>query len=223
MGAQVTTELVIDLVCPWCWLGLRHWKRAQALTGEIDTPTWLRPHQLDPSLPPEGAPYRAYMAQKFAGSARERWRAMREHLEAAAPEAGIVFRFEAIERRPNTLNAHRLIRWAQGQGLGEAAAERLFKAFLDERQDIGDLSVLADLAGEIGLDRDLVAELLAADRDAAAVLQDEAVFRAMGVSGVPAFVLNREYLVSGAEPPEVLALAIRRAAGVERADRAVTP
>ena len=132
----VSVDLVLDVVCPWCWLGHRYWDRARKLAGEIETETVLRPFQLDPAVPREGVDYASYMAKKFSGGSSERWKAMRDHLEAAGPEVGIVFNFDSIPKRPNTLDAHRVIRWAQGQGLGEEAADRLFKAFFEELRDI---------------------------------------------------------------------------------------
>ena len=210
--AQVSVDLVIDVVCPWCWLGARYWDQARALTPEIEVETVLRPFQLDAGVPASGMAYRDYMAKKIGPEETGRWRAMREHLQAAGPEAGIVFNFDSIALRPNTLNAHRLIRWARGQGRGAAMAEALFKAFFEDLRDINDAATLADLAGEVGLDPAIIAELLATDRDADAVVKEERFYRSLGVQGVPLFIFNGRFAVSGAEAPEVLADAIRKAA-----------
>jgi len=210
----VSVDLVSDVVCPWCWLGLRYWQRARNLEKTIATETILRPYQLDPEIPREGADYRAYIAKKFSSGASERWKAMREHLEAAAPEIGIEFRDDEIATRPNTLDAHRLIRWAQGQGLGEAVADALFKAFFWELRDLSRREVLAEIAGESGLDGDLVAELLATQRDVDAVLTEERFYRDLGVAGVPCYIFNGQFAVSGAQSPDVLADAISEAASL---------
>ena len=210
--AQVSVDVVLDVVCPWCWLGQRYWAQARALAPDIETETLPRPFQLDATVPRSGVAYRDYMAAKVGDDASDRWRMMREHLQAAGPEAGIVFNFDEIETRPNTLDAHRVIRWARGQGLGEAAAEGLFKAFFEERRDIGDRAVLAEIADAAGLHRDVVTELLATDRDAGEVEREEAFYRSLGVAGVPTFIFNGRFAVSGAEDPQVLADALRKAA-----------
>ena len=134
--ASVNVDLVLDPVCPWCWLGHRYWRSAQALVPHIAVETVLRPFQLDGSIPKAGLPYQAYMKARIGEDAQGRFKAMRAHLEAAGPEAGIVFNFDEITIRPNTMDAHRLIRWAQGQGKGEEAAEAIFKAYFEERRDI---------------------------------------------------------------------------------------
>jgi predicted DsbA family dithiol-disulfide isomerase len=210
--STVLVDLVSDPVCPWCWLGLRYWDEARRLAPEVETQTVLRPYQLDPGVPAGGTPYRDYMRAKFGDGGSDRFKAMRAFLEDAAPDVGIVFNFDEIPIRPNTLNAHRLIRWAQGQDLGEAALDALHKAFFEERRDIGDAAVLGEIAGEVGLDADLVSELLATDRDAGEVLSEERFYRSLGVQGVPCFIFNGRFAVSGAESPQTLAGAIRKAA-----------
>ncbi len=210
--SPVQVDLVSDPVCPWCWLGLRYWDEARRLAPEVQTVTVLRPYQLDPAIPQGGMPYPDYMRAKFGDGGSDRFKAMRTHLEHAAPGVGIVFNFDEIPMRPNTLDAHRLVRWAQGQDLGEAALDALHKAFFEERRDIGDRAVLAQIATEIGLDGDLVTELLATNRDAGEVLNEERFYRSLGVQGVPCFIFNGRFAVSGAESPETLAGAIKKAA-----------
>ncbi|WP_291843021.1 DsbA family oxidoreductase [Maricaulis sp.] len=212
MTHVVTVDIVSDLVCPWCWLGKRHWDDARKLTSDIKVDTVWRPFQLDPTLPREGRPYKDYMREKFSGAeASGRWKAMRDHLEQAGPGAGIDFRFDDIAMRPNTLNAHRLMRWAGGQDKSDAMGEALFAAFFSEGRDIGDLAVLAELAGKAGLDAAVTADLLATDRDEKAVWEEELFYRKLGVSGVPTYIFNGRFAVSGAQEPAVLADAIRQA------------
>ena len=208
----VKVDIVADLVCPWCWLGKRYWDAAVKSTPEIKVESQWRPFQLDPGLPREGAPYRDYMKAKFSGENAEKWKQMREYLEAAAPDAGIAFHFDAVKTRPNTLNAHRLMRWAQGQGAAEPAAEALFAAFFEAGEDIGDPAVLTRAAEKAGLDGALVSSLLGTDRDEAEVLDEEQFFRNLGVSGVPTFIFNGRFAISGAQEPETLGKAIREAA-----------
>jgi len=214
-AAPVSVDLVTDPVCPWCWLGLRYWREARALKPDIVTETVLRPFQLDAGVPRAGVPYGDYMARKFAAAspgAPDRFKAMRAHLEQAGPGVGIVFNFDAIETRPNTLDAHRVIRWAQGQALGETVLDLIHKAFFEERRDIGAPDVLAALAGEAGMDAEVVRDLLSTDRDAAEVQREEQFYRSLGVQGVPCFIFNGRFAVSAAEAPDVLAGAIAEAA-----------
>lgn len=209
--ALVNVDLVLDPVCPWCWLGHRYWRSAQALVPHIAVETVLRPFQLDGSIPKAGVPYQAYMKARIGEDAQGRVKAMRAHLEAAGPEAGIVFNFDEITIRPNTMDAHRLIRWAQGQGKGEEAAEAIFKAYFEERRDIGAAAELVAIADAIGLDGDVVRDLLGTNRDMAEVEREERFYRSLGVAGVPCFIFNGAFAVSGAEAPEVLADAIVKA------------
>ncbi len=179
-----------------------------------------RPFQLDPALPAQGVPYKDYMQAKFGGAGErnaeqaDRFAAMRAHLEAAAPGAGITYRFGEIATRPNTLGAHRLIRWAQGQGVGDAAVEALFAAFFDELRDVGDPQVLSAIAGQIGLDATLVADLLAGDADRDSVREEEALFRNMGVTSVPTFIAGGRLALPGAHEPETIAQFLDEAAGL---------
>ncbi|NBC20436.1 MAG: DsbA family oxidoreductase [Alphaproteobacteria bacterium] len=207
-----TLEMVSDLVCPWCWLGLRRLKAAMDLVPHSGVEILFRPYELDPGLPKEGVPYKDYMQARLGGAGeteespeKSRFRAMREALEEYGEAEGIPFRFSGIEVRPNTFDAHRLLRWAQGQGLGFEAKEALFAAYFRDHRDIGQAEVLAEIAGDIGLDRDIVAKLLASDADTEAVRQEEALFQQMGVRGVPTYIGNRNVAVQGAENAEKLA------------------
>lgn len=212
--ASVNVDLVLDPVCPWCWLGHRYWRAAQELVPETPVETVLRPFQLDASVPKAGLPYQDYMKRRFGEDTSGRFKAMREHLEAAGPQVGIVFNFDEITVRPNTMDAHRLIRWAQGQGKGADAAEALFKAYFEERRDIGAAAELTAIAESVGLDATLVADLLSTHRDKDTLEREERFYRSLGVAGVPCFIFNGAFAVSGAEAPETLAEAIRRAASL---------
>lgn len=197
----VEVDIVSDFVCPWCWLGYKQFLLAAGKTKPRPNLSF-RPYMLDASVPTEGADYRDYMKQKFGDEPDSRWKAMREHLEAAGPDAGINFDFNAITRRPNTLNAHRLMRWAQGQDLGPACAEHLFRAYMEEGQDIGDIDILCHIASEIGMDGDLVRELLMGDQDNIDVQNEILFFKGLGVSGVPTFIYGGQMTVQGAQEPD---------------------
>lgn len=214
----VFVDIVLDPVCPWCWLGHRYWRAARALTPDIETETAYRPFQLDAAIPPEGVDFAQYMAKRFAGADMSRFTAMQDHLRAAGPEVGIAFNFDAIEKRPNTLNAHRLIRWAQTRKEAETVVEALFKAYFEDRRDIGDRQVLIAIGEQAGLHRDVLDDLLSGDRDAGEIEREEAFYRSLGVSAVPCFIFNGRFAVPGAESPQALADAIKRAAALPPAE-----
>ena len=210
---EITVDIVSDIVCPWCWLGSRYFFEAAKKSKHNVSVTW-RPYMLDPTVPEGGMAYRDYMKNKFGDGPSNKFKAMREHLEQAAPDAGITFRFGDIPMRPNTLNAHRLMRWATGQGFGNAAAEALFKSFFDDLEDVGNAEILTRIAGDIGLDAALVSDLLGKDEDKNKVQEEILFFRNLGVSGVPCFIYQGQFAVQGAQPPEAHAKAIEDAAKV---------
>lgn len=220
MTQKIVLEMVSDLVCPWCWLGLRRVKAAIDMVPEVETEILFRPYQLDPTVPAEGMDYKTYMKGKFGdaiddeakSASKNRWAQMRAALEDYGQAEGIPFDFENMNMRPNTTNAHRLVHWAQGQGKGMAAKEALFTAYFSDHRDIGDTEVLSDIAGEIGLDSEIVGDLLAGDADRNTVAEEANLFMQMGVRGVPCFIGNRSIAVQGAETSEKIAKLIRATA-----------
>jgi len=173
---------------------------------------------LDPSVPAEGVPYKDYMQKKFGGGPTDRFKSMRDHLEAGAGPLGIKFRFDGIPIRPNTLKAHCLMKWAQGQGKGHEMSEHLFKAFFDEHKDVGNVEVLAEIANTIGMDSDLVKDLLNTERDTETVLAELQYFANLGVSGVPFFIYNGQFSVQGGQPADVHSQAMEKARNLPTRD-----
>ncbi len=211
----VVIEMVSDLVCPWCWLGLRRIEAARALAPEVDVQLLFRPYELDPTIPAEGVDYKAYMSSRVSSpEGKERMAMMRQALVDYGEAEGIPYRFDAITHRPNSFDAHRLVRWAQGQDKGAAAKEALFKAYFEDARDIGNPAVLIDVARQIDLEPDIVAALLKSSADTEAVRAEADTFRQMGISGVPTYIANRRVAVQGAESAEKLAKFIRHAASL---------
>lgn len=198
-GGVTRIDVISDFVCPWCYIGKRH---LDALRGDTAIATYWHPYFLNPEVPAGGVDRAAMMVAKF-GSV-ERARELGRGVEAAAREAGLFLDLSVVKRVPNTADAHRLMRWASGQGRGDALAEGLFAAHFADGRDIGDAETLADLAAGAGLDRALVAELLAGDADRATVTAQAEHARASGVSGVPTMVFDRRVAVVGAQPAEKL-------------------
>jgi predicted DsbA family dithiol-disulfide isomerase len=205
-------EIVSDVVCPWCFIGLRRLDLALAevrrdLPDFVCTKQW-RPFFLNPHTPPEGEPYLPFLEQKFGGPVPVQ--ALFERVRAAGRPYGIDYAFEKILLRANTLRAHRLIHWAQQQGDASRLVERLFVGQFQRGEHIGDPAVLADIAAECGYPRETVAAYLASEEDADLLRGMEHKIRALGISMVPTFIVAGQHVVVGAEDPSVLAAAIRR-------------
>lgn len=211
--APLTIEVVSDVVCPWCFIGLRRLERAIEIVRaeQPDFQYVLRwwPFFLNPDTPPEGEPYLPFLAQKFGG--RERVEEIWQRIREIGASLGIDYHFEKIQLRANTLPAHRLIHWAQQQGDATALVERLFKGQFQSGQNVGDRAVLAELAAACGYERSEVIEYLDSDRGAALVRDMEQEARTWGVTAVPTFIFARQSGIQGAEDPRVLADAIKQA------------
>ena len=208
-GHTLTIDVISDIMCPWCYIGKRRLEEASTLV-EVPLDVRWRPYQLDPSLPAEGKDRAVYLQEKFGGA--ERAQAINERISAVGRESGIDFAFDRITRSPNSLNCHRLVRWARHDGVQEALVERLFAAYFTEGDDLTRDERLIVLAGEVGMDARLVAELLGSDADVAETLAEIETAHRIGVTGVPCFIIDGKYAVMGAETPEHLADAIRKAA-----------
>ncbi|WP_374764641.1 DsbA family oxidoreductase [Yunchengibacter salinarum] len=198
----MNVDVVIDVVCPWCFVGKRHLDRAMAARPGLVQAVRYRPYQLNPNTPEDGVDRDAAYRAKF-GDGPELDQ-MRAQLTRIGAEAGIAFDFTTPVRIANSLDAHRLIRWALSAGVQAAVADRLMSLYFEEARFIGDHALLADVAGDAGMDRALVADLLASDRDKAMIEEEAMAARQMGVTGVPYYVFNRQAGVSGAQAPEVL-------------------
>ena len=141
---NVIIDVVSDAVCPWCFVGKRRLEAALEQTGEDGVSVRWRPYQLDPTIPAEGLDRRAYMKAKFRDDSR--LAEVHDRLKALGAEVGIQFDFDAIARAPNTLGAHRLIRWAEQAGAQDQIVERLFSDYFEKGRDIGDVEVLVAAA-----------------------------------------------------------------------------
>ncbi|KQS79566.1 disulfide bond formation protein DsbA [Rhizobium sp. Leaf384] len=207
---HVTVDVVSDVVCPWCYLGKARLDKAIAeLASEILVTVNWRPYQLNPDLPPEGVDHKAHLAAKLGG--HEAVARAHQTLTALGHADGVVFDFDAVTVSPNTLDAHRLIRWAQAEGADVQAnvVSGLFRANFAEGRNVGDRETLIDIAEAGGLDRAVVTALFASDADSADVKTEIDMARDMGVTGVPCFIIESKYAVMGAQSVEVLTSALR--------------
>ena len=211
----ITVDVVSDVVCPWCFIGQKRLDKAVAAAGDVDVHIRWRPFQLDPTIPPQGKDRREYMLAKFGSD--ERIREIHARIEPLGEAEGISFAFDAIKVAPNTLDAHRLIRWAgaAGEAVQNRLVRRLFQLNFEEGVNIGDHAVLVEAAREAGMDASVVATLLPTDADVEAVRTEIATASRMGISGVPCFLLEGKYAVMGAQDVDTLADAIRQVAAAK--------
>jgi predicted DsbA family dithiol-disulfide isomerase len=209
---SITVDVVSDVVCPWCFIGQKRLDKAVAAVPEVTVDIHWRPYQLDPTIPPEGKDRKQYMLAKFGSE--ERIREIHQRIEPLGVAEGILFDFAAIKVAPNTLDAHRVIRWAgtAGDGVQNQLVRRLFQLNFEEGANIGDPAVLIEAARESGMDVAVVETLLPTDADRDAVASEIATASRMGITGVPCFLLEGKYAVMGAQDAETLADAIRQVA-----------
>ena len=208
-------DIVSDTVCPWCFIGKRRIERAMALRPDVKFDVVWRPYRLDPSIPREGVDRRAYLKAKFGDSPRTS--AMGGAIRSEGESEGIAFAFDKIARSPNTLDSHRLIRWSANAGKQDQIVERLFQAYFIEGQDIGNSAVLSEVAAKAGMDGALVARLLAGDADLVSVEREAGLANEMGITGVPTFIFDSKFMISGAREAELLVRVIDKARTTEPA------
>lgn len=223
---SITVDVISDVACPWCFLGMKRLDHAIELASDVDVQVRWRPYQLDPSIPKEGLPRRKYMLDKFGDEAR--LTAAHERLAMLGEVEGIRFNFDAMEISANTLDAHRLIRWGGSPkspaGAQALVVKRLFEMNFEEARDIGTRDVLTEAAADAGMDANLVEALLSSHADVESLQNEIAAASQMGVTGVPCFLLEGKYAVMGAQEAEVLADAIKQvAAAKERGELEQTP
>ncbi len=211
----LTIDVVSDVVCPWCYLGQKRLDKAIAAVPDVDISVSWRPFQLDPTIPPEGMDRKAYMKAKFGDEAR--LRDAHARLEALGKAEGIDYAFDAITVSPNTLDAHRVIRWAGAEGAEtqNRLVRDLFKTYFERGENIGDRAVLVDVARGAGMEAAVVESLLAGDADSEAVANEAATASRMGVTGVPCFLFEGKYAVMGAQDVSTLTDAIRQIAAAK--------
>jgi predicted DsbA family dithiol-disulfide isomerase len=205
-------------MCPWCYIGKRRFEKALQLKPDIAVDVRWRPYQLDETIPKQGVDRQEYLSHKFGGT--ERAKQVYQAVSDAGDQESIPFEFGKIERSPNTVDAHRLIRWAVTPGLQDEMVERLFALYFIEGGDLTDREVLVKAAEDVGLDTSLISELIDTDADAELVTKEVQLAREMGVNGVPCFIVANKYAVMGAEQPEVIARALEMALADQSAEDA---
>jgi predicted DsbA family dithiol-disulfide isomerase len=199
---RLSIEVVHDLVCPWCYLGLRRLMRTLRRRPDLLTDLAWRPFLLNPDMPRAGLPRSDYVVRKFGGE--ERARRLYTSITEIGRAEGLQFRFERMRRTPSSVNAHRLVAWASAYGRGLDVVEALFAAHFTDGRDIGDLGVLTELAVACGLNGPPTRAFLASDAETDAVHADNLRAHRLGINGVPCFIIGGRHAIAGAQEPEVL-------------------
>ncbi len=202
-------DVISDVMCPWCYIGKRRLEKALSLFPDIDIDLRWRPYQLDATIPPEGMDRQEYLSNKFGGA--EKAREVYEPVVAAGRAESIPFAFDDIERSPNTIDAHRIIRWAASADCQDEVVERLFEMYFVEGRDLTKHETLLEAATDVGMDGEIVSNLLYSESDRDLITKEVAMAQEIGVRGVPCFIVANKYVVMGAEQPETIAGAINMA------------
>ena len=211
----VRIDVVSDVVCPWCFIGKRRLEKALALNPDIPVEVHWRPYFLNDWIPREGISREEYLTTKFGSP--ERYKEIAQRVAQAAASEGLTYAIDDISRQPNTLDAHRLIRWAEGIGKAAEMKQKLMDYYFTEGADLTNHPVLVQAAADIGLDPEDVGAALASDQDVAQIEQEALAAKQAGIEGVPCFIFGGKFAVSGAQAPEYLADAIARAAQAQDA------
>ena len=210
--ATLAIEVISDAICPWCWVAKRRLDRAiAAISPDVTASVTWRPFELNPEMPKAGVDRRSYRSAKFGSWQRSQ--ALDAQVAAAGRSDGLVFNHDKMERTPNTIDAHRLIRLAGQQGKQDVVVEGLFAAYFNEGRDVGDPTVLADVGASAGLDRARFLAMLASDEGQAEVRSELKRAASLRVSGVPTVLVDGIPLFSGAIRADLMEAELRKAAG----------
>lgn len=196
-------DVVFDTVCPWCFIGKRRLEHALSLRPSISLEIRWRPFLLNPHMPEDGVEQSAYLIRKFGSE--NRVRRVYGALVEAGESVSIEFAFERIGRAPNSLNAHRLVRYADRFGLAAEVVEALFSAYFVQGRNTGDVDVLADLAASIGLDKADTRSFLDSNAESDWVDEENTRAHRLGINGVPAFIIDNQHAIAGAQESAILA------------------
>jgi predicted DsbA family dithiol-disulfide isomerase len=214
--ASMRIDVFADIACPWCYVGERRLERALQAHPDLEVDWHWHAFQLQPQMPPRGREWQSFIVEKFGG-AQNRDAAFAHVVQAGALE-GIGFDFQNMPVAPNTVNAHRLVKLAERHALGQRAAETIFCAYFTEARDVTDPDVLEALGVEIGLEAARVRSFLESDELRQDVFDDQREAERLGITGVPFFVFDQKYALSGAQPLEIFQRALETARSSQTAD-----
>ncbi|QPF76652.1 DsbA family oxidoreductase [Roseateles sp. DAIF2] len=219
MPGPMKIDFVSDVSCPWCAIGLKSLEQALARLPELQVELHFQPFELNPGMAPEGEDIDEHLARKY-GLPPAQLAANRERIRERGAALGFDFAQGARSRIYNTFDAHRLLHWAglQGGSLQRELKLSLFRAYFTEGKDPSNQALLLERAAAVGLDADEALAVLESGRYADEVLDAESLYHSLGVSSVPAVIINEQHLISGGQPPEVFEQALRQIAAEAASD-----
>lgn len=208
MNSAIRVDIVSDVVCPWCAIGYFQLAKASR-DADVSIDVHWHPFELNPQMSEEGENLQAHLAAKY-GTTPEESKAARARLTALGSALGFTFDYADDMRMVNTFRAHQLIDWAEDHGLAHQVKLELFAAFFTRRENLNDVDVLADVASRLGLDRVEALAVLERGDKAASVREKEGFWTSRGITGVPAMVFERRYLVTGAQGEDTYVRILRQ-------------
>jgi predicted DsbA family dithiol-disulfide isomerase len=208
MKPTIKIAIASDVICPWCYIGKRRIEKAMdQLKNEYDFDIRYLPFELNPSTPKEGYNQKEYLSNKFGGE--ERYEQLTKNVTSIAAQEGLTFDFNKQLKSPNTLDSHRIIWFSEKKGKQKATVEAFFKAFFEDGVDLTLKENLIKVAASAGLDAGEVAALLDSNEGLNEVKESEYYIQNAGVSGVPFYIINDKYGISGAQPADVFVKALK--------------
>lgn len=202
MKKTIEIDIVSDAVCPWCYVGKKRLEKTmEKLGSNFEFKINYKPFQLHPEMPPEGLPGNELLERKYG---KERSIQMLQSMTETGKSEGINFNFPSIPFTPNTKLYHRLLKYAGMFNMQEKLVNSLFRAYFEEGENLGDRDVLLDHAERAGLNRMEVSKFFESDDFIKEIEEEEEMYRNAGITGVPSFIVNRKYLIVGAQSPEYL-------------------
>ena len=196
---KIKIDIVSDVVCPWCYIGKRRLEKAiDAVKDKYELELEYHPFELNPQMPIEGVDQKTYLSNKFGGE--ERYRQLTNHVTSVAAGEGLKFDFSKQKVSPNTRDAHRIIQLAKEEGVQPAVKEAFMKAYFEDGVDLSKKENLIEVAAKAGLSQNKVEKLLSTDEGLAQIVHEEQELQKLGITGVPFFIINNKYGISGAQP-----------------------
>ena len=197
---MIQIDLFSDVICPWCFIGKRRLERALKIRSNPRVDINWRAFQLNPDMPKNGITRKQYIEAKFGGP--ERAQGIYDNIRRVGETEGLEFRFDKIKRTPNTILAHRLISWSKHLKISDLVVERLFKAYFFEGLDIGSMETLIELLEELEINTEAFKSYIKTDNGLDEVSDETRFAYENGITGVPCFIFDKKYSVSGAQEPE---------------------
>lgn len=207
----IKIDVISDVVCPWCYIGKRRLEKAlNQLAHSCSFEVTYHPFELNPSIPETGVNQKQYLTQKFGGE--ERYEKITAHVTQVAAEEGLEFNFHKQAVSPNTRNAHRIIQLAKHVNKQIEVKEAFMKAYFTDGVDLSKVENLIAVAEHAGMERAVVTQMLSGNQGVAEVIQAAKEIQQLGITGVPFYIVQNKYGLSGAQPPESFIEVIQKAA-----------